>query len=71
MKITCDKKEDILFIRFSDESVVKDISCGWNATAGMTKHGLGQITVLDVEKDGVLPLEAPEPLLKAQTGSLS
>jgi len=48
----------------SDELVIKDISYGWNVTAGMTKHGLGQITVLDAEKDGVLPLEAPESLLK-------
>ncbi len=64
MKISYDEKEDILFIRFSDERVIKDISYGWNVTAGMTEHGLGQITVLDAEKDGVLPLEAPESLLK-------
>jgi len=64
MKISYDEKDDILFIRFSNEHIIKDVSYGWNVTAGMTEHGLGQITVLDAQKDGVLPLEAPESLLK-------
>ncbi|MDQ6971115.1 MAG: DUF2283 domain-containing protein [Mariprofundaceae bacterium] len=65
MKISYDEKEDILFIRFSDKPVVKDISYGWNVTAGVTEDGLGQITVLDARHDGLLPLEAPKNLLKA------
>jgi len=64
MKISYDEKDDILFIRFSEDQIIKDVSYGWNVTAGMTEHGIGQITVLDAEKDGILPLEAPESLLK-------
>jgi len=66
MKMSYDKKDDILFIRFSDKPVVKDISYGWNVTAGMAEDGLAQITVLDAKADGLLPLEAsPELLTKA------
>jgi len=66
MKMSYDKKDDILFIRFSDKPVVKDISYGWNVTAGMAEDGLAQITVLDAKADGLLPLEAsPELLAKA------
>jgi len=64
MKISYDGKDDILFIRFSDKPVVKDISYGWNVTAGMAEDGIAQITVLDAKADGLLPLEAPPELLR-------
>ncbi len=64
MKITYDDKEDLLFIRFNDKPIIRDISYGWNMVAGITEDGLGQITILDADKDGVLPVEAPEALLR-------
>ena len=36
MDIRYDEKEDILFIRFSDEAIVRDVSHGWNVNVGMT-----------------------------------
>ncbi len=47
MDIRYDEKEDILFIRFSDEAIVRDVSHGWNVNVGMTAKGIGQITILD------------------------
>ena len=32
MHIDYDEEDDILFIRFSDDPVEQDISCGWNVT---------------------------------------
>jgi len=64
MKISYDKKDDILFIRFNDKAVIKDVSYGWNVTAGMAEDGIAQITVLDAKADGLLPVEAPPELLR-------
>ncbi len=60
MKIHYDKGEDILFIQFNDMPVVRDISYGWNVNMGFTNSGIGQITILDAQADGVLPLELDE-----------
>jgi uncharacterized protein YuzE len=57
MKIDYDEREDVLFIRFRDEPVIKDVSYGWNVNIGITEHGIGQITILDAEADGLLPLQ--------------
>jgi len=43
---------------------LKDISYGWNVTAGMAEDGIAQIAVLDAKADGLLPLEAPPELLR-------
>jgi uncharacterized protein YuzE len=40
MDIRYDEKEDILFILFSDEKVVRDLSYGWNINFGMTAKGI-------------------------------
>jgi uncharacterized protein YuzE len=61
MDIRYDEKEDILFIRFSDEKVVRDVSHGWNVNVGMTAKGIGQITILDAKASDLLPIRiAPE-----------
>lgn len=64
MKIEYDEREDILFIRFSDDPVIRDVSHGWNVTVGLTEHGVGQITVLDAKSAGLFPLRVSEKLLK-------
>lgn len=56
MDIRYDEKEDILFIRFSDEKVVRDVSHGWNVNVGMTAKGIGQITILDAKASDLLPI---------------
>lgn len=63
MKIDYDEKEDVLFINFSNEPVVRDISYGWNVNVGMTEHGIGQIIILDAKADGLLPLQVPKKVL--------
>ncbi|MBF0295437.1 MAG: DUF2283 domain-containing protein [Magnetococcales bacterium] len=63
MKIDYDEQDDILFIRFSDDPVEKDISHGWNVNVGMTAKGIGQITILDAKADGLLPLQLPKAVL--------
>jgi len=64
MTIDYDDREDILFIRFSEEPVVRDVSHGWNVTVGLTEHGVGQITVLDAKAAGLFPFRVSEKLLK-------
>ncbi len=61
MEISYDKTEDILFIRFNDAVVIRDISYGWNVNIGMTEQGIGQITILDAKEAGLLPLYVNEP----------
>ncbi len=64
MKIDYDEKDDVLFIRFSDKPVVRDLSQGWNVVFGMAEDGIAQLTVLDAKKDGFLPLDAPDAILR-------
>ena len=59
MDIKYDAKEDILFILFNNEKIVKDISYGWNVNIGMTGKGIGQITVLDAKASNLLPIHVP------------
>ena len=50
MEISYDETEDILFIRFNDEPIVRDISYGWHVNVGMTETGIGQITILEANR---------------------
>jgi hypothetical protein len=49
MEISYDEMEDILFIRFNNEPIIKDISYNWNVNVGITSQGIGQITILDAK----------------------
>jgi len=64
MEIDYSEEDDLLFIRFRSDPVVKDVSYGWNVHIGMTEHGIGQLTILDAKADGLLPLQIPERVLK-------
>ena len=63
MEISYDEAEDILFIRFNNEPIVRDISYGWHVNVGMTAQGIGQITVLDAKAADLLPVYLP-PIAK-------
>ncbi len=66
MEIDYDENEDILFIRFSKDKIIKDISYGWNVNVGFTERGIGQITILDADAAGLLPLHVkPYQMVKA------
>jgi uncharacterized protein YuzE len=56
MKITYDETEDVLFISFNNEPVIRDITYSWNVNIGMSEKGITEITVLDAKADGLLPL---------------
>ncbi|MDW7711337.1 MAG: DUF2283 domain-containing protein [Deferrisomatales bacterium] len=61
MEIAYDEKDDILFIRFSREPIVEEVSHGWNVNLGMTAHGIGQITILDAGEANLMPIHIPPP----------
>ncbi len=62
MDITYDEKEDILFIRFNNEPILRDISYGWNVNVGITARGIGQITILEAKTAGLLPINLPKEI---------
>ncbi|MEO5378693.1 MAG: DUF2283 domain-containing protein [Magnetococcus sp. DMHC-6] len=63
MNIDYDEEEDILFIRFNEGPVERDVSYGWNVHIGMTAKGVGQITILDAKADGLLPVKISDSLM--------
>lgn len=65
MKIEYDRKEDILYIRLTNEEIVEDISYGWNVNVGRTRSGIGEITILDAKAAGYWPPENVQEVLAA------
>jgi len=59
MEISYDETEDILFIKFSNEAIIRDISYGWHINIGMTDKGIGQITILEAKTANLLPVYLP------------
>ena len=57
MKIVYYEQDDILFIEFSKNKVVRDESLNWNINVGYTQDGIGEITILDAAKNGLYPLQ--------------
>lgn len=57
MQITYDEQDDVLFLRFNEEPLFKDISYGWNVYVGMTYKGIGQITIIDAKESGIFPIQ--------------
>jgi len=63
MRIKYDDQDDILFIEFSKEPIVKDVSHGWNVNVGYAANGIAGITILDTKAAGYWPLENAKDLL--------
>ncbi len=63
MEISYDEMDDILFIRFNNEPIIKDISYNWNVNVGITSQGIGQMTILDAKAANLLPLDIKTPAL--------
>ena len=71
MEISYDQSEDILFIRFNEAPIIRDISYGWHINVGMTEQGIGQITILEAKAAGLLPLYVkPSEWVKKSSGEL-
>jgi uncharacterized protein YuzE len=65
MRIGYNEADDILYIRFSDEPVVRDESLNWNVHVGYSASGIREITILDAKKRGYLPLKIDDALKSA------
>lgn len=57
MKIVYYEEDDTLFMEFSKGEIVRDESLSWNINIGYTKDGIGEITILEAEKNGLYPLQ--------------
>jgi hypothetical protein len=56
MKITYHEADDILVIRFGDDTVVRDTSFDWNFNVGYSENGIVEITILDARNAGYWPI---------------
>ena len=65
MKIVYYEQDDILFIEFSKDKVVRDESLNWNISVGYTADGIGEITILDAAKIGLYPLQVERVIADA------
>ena len=65
MRIGYSEKDDILYIRFSDEPVTRDESLNWNVHVGFSATGVREITILEAKKRGYLPLKIDDALKSA------
>lgn len=57
MKIVYYEEDDTLFIELLKGEIVRDESLNWNVHIGYTKDGIGEITILEAEKNGLYPLQ--------------
>ena len=57
MKIVYYEDEDTLFIEFQKGQIVRDETLSWNTNIGYTEDGVGEITILDAQKNGLYPLQ--------------
>jgi uncharacterized protein YuzE len=57
MRISYDEQGDILFIKFNQQPIVKDVSDGWNLNIGYSATGIAEVTILDAKKAGFWPIE--------------
>jgi hypothetical protein len=67
MKIVYSPADDILYIQFSRDPVIKDVSHGWNVNIGYGDAGIVEITVLDAKAKGYWPIENARELAEAAT----
>lgn len=63
MRIEYEDQNDTLYIEFSREPIVRDVSYSWNINIGYTANGIAEITVLDAKACGYWPLENAKDLL--------
>lgn len=62
MKIVYYEEDDTLFIEFQKGHIVRDESVSWNINIGYTKDGIGEITILEAQKNGLYPLQIEKVL---------
>jgi uncharacterized protein YuzE len=65
MKILYYEEDDILFLEIAKGEIVRDESLSWNVNIGCTADGIGEITILDAQKNGIYPLQIERVLADA------
>lgn len=65
MRIEYNATDDVLYIRFSDEPILRDESLNWNVHIGYSATGIREISILDARKRGYLPLTIDDALRDA------
>jgi len=65
MKIAYYEEDDTLYIEFSKDKIICDESLNWNINIGYTENGLGEITILEAQKNGLYPLQIEKILSEA------
>jgi len=65
MKIVYYEEDDILFLEIAKGEIVRDESLSWNVNIGYTADGIGEITILDAQKNGIYPLQIERVLADA------
>jgi len=51
------EEDDTLYIEFVKGQIVRDETLNWNINIGYTEDGVGEITILDAQKNGLYPLQ--------------
>ncbi len=62
MKIVYYEKDDTLFLEFQKGEIVRDESLSWNINIGYTLEGIGEITILEAQQNGLYPLQIEKVL---------
>ena len=62
MRIVYYEEDDTLFIEFQKGRVVRDESVNWNINIGYADTGIGEITILEAQKNGLYPLQVEKVL---------
>ena len=65
MKIAYYEEDGILFLEIVKGEIVRDESLSWNVNIGYTADGIGEITILDAQKNGIYPLQIERVLADA------
>jgi uncharacterized protein YuzE len=62
MKIVYYEEDDTLFLEFQKGEIVRDESLNWNINIGYTQDGIGEITILEAQQNGLYPLQIEKVL---------
>ena len=62
VKIIYYEEDDTLFIEFQKGQIIRDESLNWNINIAYTSNGIGEITILDAQKNGLYPLQIEKVL---------
>lgn len=57
VKIVYYEEDDTLFLEFQKGEIVRDETLNWNINIGYTEDGVGEITIIDAQKNGLYPLQ--------------